>query len=89
MECLLQGAEESGVDQSVTSKFPGSIPDGSHTSGAGSRRDGPPEDSGGSRKDTGHVTKAGDFDQGAAREGPEDVARTRAAEHGGEDDVRN
>jgi hypothetical protein len=35
------------------------------------------------------MTKAGDFDQGAAGEGPEDVARTRAEEHGGEDDVRN
>ena len=34
------------------------------------------------------MTKAGDFDQGEAGEGPEDVSRRRAEEEGGEDDVR-
>ena len=33
------------------------------------------------------MTKAGDFDQGEAGEGPEDIARNRAQQYGGEDDV--
>ena len=34
------------------------------------------------------MTKAGDFDQGEAGEGPEDIAKRRQAEFPGEDDVR-
>lgn len=82
--------EESGIDQSVTSKFPGSTAEyGSHTSGAGNNRDIPPEEGGDFQNGTGRMTKAGDFDQGAAGEGPEDVSRRRAEEYGGEDDVRD
>lgn len=74
----------------MTNKFPGSTAEyGSQTSGAGNNRDIPPEEGGGFQKDTGRMTKAGDFDQGAAGEGPEDVARRRAEENGGDDDVRN
>ena len=74
----------------MTNKFPGSTAEyGSHTSGAGNNRDIPPEEGGDFQKDTGRMTKAGDFDQGAPGEGPEDVSRRRAEENGGHDDVRN
>lgn len=82
-------AEESGIDQSVTKKFPGSTAEyGSHASGAGNNRDIPPEEGGDVVKGSGRLTKAGDFDQGAPGEGPEDIARQRQEEYGGEDDVR-
>jgi len=80
---------ESGIDQSVEKKFPGSTADyGSHVSGAGNNRDIPPEEGGDIQKGTGRMTKAGDFDQGEAGEGPEDISRKRAEMYGGENDVR-
>ena len=73
----------------MTNKFPGSTAEyGSHVSGAGNNRDIPPEEGGDVQKGTGRLTKAGDFDQGEAGEGPEDVAARRAQDAGGEDDVR-
>ena len=82
-------ADESGIDQSVTSKFPGSTAEyGSHVSGAGNNRDIPPEEGGDRVKGSGRMTKAGDFDQGEAGEGPEDVSARWAQDFGGEDDVR-
>lgn len=57
-------------------------------SGAGNNRDIPPEEGGDVQKGTGRLTKAGDFDQGEAGEGPEDVAARRAQDAGGEDDVK-
>jgi len=87
---LTSEAQESGIDQSVTNKFPGSTAEyGSHTSGAGNNRDIPLEEGGDIQKGTGRLTKAGDFDQGAAGEGPEDVSRRQAEENGGDDSVRN
>jgi len=81
--------DESGIDQSVTAKFPGSTAEyGSKVSGAGDNREIPLEEGGGIQKGTGRVTKAGDFEQGEPGEGPEDVARKYAEQHGGEDDVR-
>ena len=72
----------------MTSKFPGSTAEyGSQTSGAGSNRDIPPEEGGGFHKGTGRMTKAGDFDQGEAGEGPEDIARRAAEDRGGDNDV--
>ena len=62
---------------------------GSHVSGAGNNRDIPESEGGDVVKNSGRLTKAGDFDQGAPGEGPEDVARRRAEEYGGEDDVRS
>ena len=83
-------AEESGIDQSVTNKFPGSTAEyGSHVSGAGDNRDIPVEEGGDIQKGTGRLTKAGDFDQGEAGEGPEHVAARRAQDAGGEDDVQS
>ncbi|KAK4937551.1 hypothetical protein LTR10_021843 [Elasticomyces elasticus] len=79
---------ESGIDQSVTNKFPGSTAEyGSHVSGAGNNRDIPPEEGGDIQKGTGRLTKAGDFDQGEPGEGPEHIAARRAQEFGGENDV--
>ncbi len=57
-------------------------------SGAGNNRDIPPEEGGDVQKGTGRLTKAGDFDQGEAGEGPEHVAARKAQDAGGEDDVR-
>ncbi|KAK5456900.1 hypothetical protein LTS15_004680 [Exophiala xenobiotica] len=81
---------ESGIDQSVTNKFPGSTAEyGSKVSGAGNNRDIPLEEGGDIQKGTGRLTKAGDFDQGEPGEGPEHIAARRAQEFGGEDDVRS
>ncbi|KIW89381.1 uncharacterized protein Z519_10235 [Cladophialophora bantiana CBS 173.52] len=80
---------ESGIDQSVTNKFPGSAADyGSKVSGAGDNREIPVEEGGGIQKGTGRPTKAGDFEKGAAGEGPEDVSRKYAERNSGNDDVR-
>lgn len=87
---LLSVATESGIDQSVTNKFPGSTAEyGSKVSGAGDNREIPEEEGGGVQKGTGRVTKAGDFDKGEAGEGPEDVAAKYARDQGGNDDVRS
>lgn len=40
-------------------------------------------------KGSGRLTKAGDFDQGEAGEGPEDVSRRFAEDQGGDDSVRD
>ncbi|KIW27988.1 uncharacterized protein PV07_07680 [Cladophialophora immunda] len=81
---------ESGIDQSVTNKFPGSTAEyGRKVSGAGDNREIPVEEGGGIQKGTGRPTKAGDFEKGAAGEGPEDVSRKYAEEYGGNDDARS
>jgi hypothetical protein len=73
----------------VTNRFPGSTAEyGSKVSGAGNDREIPPEEGGDVVKGAGRMTKAGDFDQGEAGKGPEDVARQRAKEQGGSDGVR-
>ena len=80
-------ATESGIDTSVESKFPGStVTYGSSASGQGSNRDIPPEEGGGFQRGTGRMTKASDFDQGEAGEGPEDTYRKREQEEGGSDE---
>jgi hypothetical protein len=81
-------ADESGIDQSVTNKFPGSTAEyGSKVSGAGDNREIPVEEGGDIQKGTGRPTKAGDFDQGAPGEGPEDISRRAAEDRGGDNDV--
>lgn len=73
----------------MTNKFPGSTAEyGSHTSGAGDNRDIPESEGGDIQKGTGRLTKAGDFEGGEPGEGPEDLAKQRAEQYGGEDDVR-
>ena len=84
-------ATESGVDASVEHKFPGSkVIYGSAASGAGDNREIPTEEGGAQQRGTGRMTKAGDFDQGEAGEGPDDVARRREQgdSEAGSDDVR-
>jgi len=81
--------DESGIDQSVTNKFPGSTAEyGSKVSGAGDNREIPLEEGGDIQKGTGRPTKAGDF-EGEAGEGPEHKAQKYAEEFGGNDDVRS
>ena len=71
----------------MTQKFPGSTAEyGSKVSGAGNNREIPPEEGGDIQRGTGRVTKAGDFDQGEAGEGPEDVSRRVANERAGYND---
>lgn len=89
---LTEPADESGINQGVETKFKefGATADyGSHVSGAGNNRDIPPSEGGDVVKGVGRLTKAGDFDQGAPGEGPEDVSRRRAENYGGENDVRS
>ncbi|EHK98512.1 hypothetical protein M7I_5681 [Glarea lozoyensis 74030] len=75
---------ESGVDESVTKKFPGStVTVGSAASGAGDNRE-IPESEGGDILKTGKPTKAKDFE---GTGGPEDKAREDAYNKGGDDDV--
>ncbi len=84
---LAIAALESGIDQSVTDKFPGSTAEyGSKVSGAGDNREIPFEEGGDIQKGTGKMTKAGDFDQGAPGDGPEDVLRKREEENPGSDE---
>lgn len=49
----------------------------------------PPEQGGDIQKGTGRVTKDTDFDQGKPGQGPEDIARERAQNYGGENDVND
>ena len=71
----------------MTQKFPGSTAEyGSKVSGAGNNREIPPEEGGDIQRGTGRVTKAGDFEQGEAGEGPEDVSRRVANERAGHND---
>lgn len=74
----------------MTKKFPGSTAEyGSHVSGTGDNRDIPESEGGDVQKGTGRLTKAGDFEDGEPGEGPEDLAKQRAEQFGGEDDVRS
>ncbi|MCJ1462752.1 hypothetical protein MMC07_001355 [Pseudocyphellaria aurata] len=78
-------AEESGVDQSVTDKFPGStVKVGSAASGAGDNRE-IPVDEGGDILDSGRPTKARDFE---GEGGPETKQQIYEEENPGNDDVR-
>jgi len=83
-------ADESGIDQSVTNKFPGSTAEyGSKVSGAGDNREIPVEEGGDIQKGTGRPTTAGDFDQGGPGEGPEHLKTQYEQQYGGNDDVRS
>ncbi|KAF2419599.1 hypothetical protein EJ08DRAFT_642552 [Tothia fuscella] len=78
---------ESGVDDSVTSKFPGStVQYGSSASGAGDNREIPESEGGGINKVTGQPLKAKDFE---GEGGPEDKARIAAEAKGGTDGVKS
>ncbi|GAB7343568.1 hypothetical protein MBLNU457_1573t1 [Dothideomycetes sp. NU457] len=76
---------ESGVDESVTQKFPGStVTYGSAASGAGDNRTIPLSEGGDINPQTGAPTKARDFE---GHGGPEDKAADAARDFGGEDDA--
>ncbi|MCJ1471481.1 hypothetical protein MMC13_000120 [Lambiella insularis] len=75
---------DSGVDENVTSKFPGStVTVGSAASGAGDNREIPVEEGGDINK-LGQPTKARDFE---GEGGPETKQDTYEREHGGNEDV--
>ncbi|KAL8740586.1 MAG: hypothetical protein Q9190_006733 [Brigantiaea leucoxantha] len=83
---------ESGVDESVTAKFPGStLKVGSAASGAGDNREIPVDEGGdiiskpGEKSGVGHPTKARDFEGPG---GPETKAQLYEQENPGNDDVR-
>ncbi|MCJ1365598.1 hypothetical protein MMC16_004723 [Acarospora aff. strigata] len=79
-------ATESGVDETVTSKFPGStVQVGSAASGAGDNREIPVEEGGDIGKD-GRPTKAKDFEGPG---GPETKREVYEAANPGNDDVRS
>ncbi|KAF2873532.1 hypothetical protein BDV95DRAFT_605032 [Massariosphaeria phaeospora] len=79
-----QSTTDSGIDTSATTNFPSATATyGSAASGAGDNRE-IPESEGGGLNARGQPTKARDF-EGAG--GPDDKARIRAADKGGEDDV--
>ena len=78
--------QESGVDESVTNKFPGStVVHGSAASGAGDNRDIPEEEGGGIDPRTGQNFKARDFEGPG---GPEEKRRMEAELNPGADHVR-
>ncbi|KAF2133729.1 hypothetical protein P153DRAFT_281124 [Dothidotthia symphoricarpi CBS 119687] len=78
---------ESGVDESVTNKFPGStVAYGSAASGQGDNREIPLSEGGDLDPKTGKPYKAGDYEDVVGN--PEDKDRKYAKDHGGEDDVR-
>ncbi|KAI9780112.1 MAG: hypothetical protein M1816_003167 [Peltula sp. TS41687] len=79
---------ESGIDASVTNKFPGSTASyGSQASGAasGDDREIPVEEGGEVSRETGRTTKARDF-EGEVGEGPEVKAVKRVEDNPGDDD---
>ncbi|KAK4627114.1 hypothetical protein CLAFUW4_04561 [Fulvia fulva] len=81
---LSDSARESGVNEDVISKFPGStVQIGGQ--GAGDNRQIPLEEGGSINPGTGKPTKAGDF-EGVG--GPEDKARIYADQNGGDDAIR-
>jgi hypothetical protein len=72
-------ALESGIDATAENKFPGSSTTG---------REIPFEQGGGQQRGTGRMMKDADFAKGAGVEGPEVLARRRAEEEPGSDDIR-
>ncbi|KAJ4372923.1 hypothetical protein N0V83_003214 [Neocucurbitaria cava] len=79
---------ESGVDEAVTTKFPGSTVEyGSGASGSGNNRDIPLSEGGDLNPKTGKPYKAGDFARGGVG-APEARDEKYAQTHGGNDDVR-
>ncbi|KAJ8608101.1 hypothetical protein MRB53_039850 [Persea americana] len=75
---------DSGVDEAVTERFPGSTINIGGT-GSGDNRV-IPEEEGGSVSNTGRLTKAKDFE---GEGGPEDKQAAFARDNGGSDDVQD
>jgi hypothetical protein len=78
-------ANDTGVDESVTTKFPGSTVE--YGTGASNNRTIPESEGGGINSATGQPLKAGDFARGGIG-APEARDQSYAKNHGGEDDVR-
>jgi hypothetical protein len=81
----LPQAIDSGIDESVTSKFPGSTVE--YGTGGSANRTIPESEGGDINKATGQPLKAGDFARGGVG-APEARDEGYARNHGGEDDVR-
>ncbi|KAF2151488.1 hypothetical protein K461DRAFT_314319 [Myriangium duriaei CBS 260.36] len=79
-------ARESGVNEAVTSRFPGSeVTYGSAASGAGDNRQIPLSEGGDINPGSGQLYKARDFE---GEGGPEDKAAALERDQGGDDSVR-
>jgi hypothetical protein len=78
-------ATDTGVDESVTAKFPGSTVE--YGTGASNNRTIPESEGGSINPATGKMYKAGEFAKGGVG-APEAHAEGYAKNHGGEDDVR-
>jgi hypothetical protein len=76
---------DSGVDESVTTKFPGSTVE--YGTGASNNRTIPESEGGSINPATGQLYKAGDYAKGGVG-APEAHKEGYAKNHGGEDDVR-
>ncbi|KAH8712119.1 hypothetical protein GQ44DRAFT_625726 [Phaeosphaeriaceae sp. PMI808] len=76
---------ESGIDEAVTTKFPGSTVE--YGTGASNNRSIPVSEGGDINPATGQLYKAGEFAHGGVG-APEAKERSYAQGHGGEDDVR-
>ncbi|KAH7082643.1 hypothetical protein BKA63DRAFT_501370 [Paraphoma chrysanthemicola] len=76
---------ESGIDESATTKFPGSTV--SYGTGGSLNREIPESEGGSINPATGKLYKAGDFAKGGVG-APEAAREGYAKNHGGEDDVR-
>lgn len=81
----LRPASTSGVDESVTSKFPGSTVE--YGTGASNNRTIPESEGGSINPATGKLYKAGEYAHGGVG-APEAREEGYARNHGGEDDVR-
>ncbi|KAH7093662.1 hypothetical protein FB567DRAFT_610234 [Paraphoma chrysanthemicola] len=78
-------ATDSGIDESATTKFPGSTV--SYGTGGSLNREIPESEGGSVNPATGNLYKAGDFAKGGVG-APEAAREGYARNHGGEDDVR-
>jgi hypothetical protein len=82
---LTLSVTDSGVDESVTTKFPGSTVE--YGTGASNNREIPESEGGSINPATGKLYKAGDYAKGGVG-APEAYKEGYAKNHGGEDDVR-
>ncbi|EAT86805.1 hypothetical protein HBI56_131560 [Parastagonospora nodorum] len=79
------GTDATGIDESVTTKFPGSTVE--YGTGASNNRTIPESEGGSVNPATGKLYKAGDYAHGGVG-APEARLEGYAKNHGGEDDVR-
>jgi hypothetical protein len=86
LQLMPSTATDSGIDESVTAKFPGSTVE--YGSGASNNRTIPESEGGSTNPATGKPFKAGDYAKGGVG-APEARDEAYAKNHGGEDNVGN